>query len=329
MILTGDIGGTNSRFALVEMQGSRPVVQDVQIFSSHDTTGLADLIDRFRTTHPDSLDGAAFGVAGPIINGRCEATNLPWKVDASEIARALKLPQVGLLNDLEAAAYGISVLENKDMIVINDGVPNTPGNRAVVSAGTGLGEAGLFWNGSRHIPFATEGGHTDFAARNALEFELLQHLTARFGRVSYERVVSGPGMVNIYHFFREVKGHSETEVVNRRVGSKAIDGRTITEAALAGESPLCEATLNLFLSIYGAETGNVALSMLSRGGVWLGGGIIASIAPRLPDHSAFLDAFKAKGRLSPMVADIPVYAIIDDLIALRGAAAYAWRLASG
>lgn len=325
MILTGDIGGTNTRLALAELHGPRPTVRDVEIFASDSAAGMDEHIRRYREKHDEPIEAAAFGIAGPIIDGRCEATNLPWKIDSATLAKSLGLSEVGLINDLEAAAWGIATLDSDDVITINPGTP-AEGNRAIVSAGTGLGEAGLFWNGRRHIPFATEGGHTDFAARNELEFELLQHLTARFGRVSYERVVSGPGVVNIYGFLRDCKGMTEVPLVIDRTEAGEIDGRTITEAGLAGESELCVRTLKLFLSIYGAEVGNVGLGMLARGGIWLGGGIIAAIAPQLSDFDDFLDAFRAKGRLSPTVADIPVHAIRDGLLALRGCATYAlWR----
>jgi glucokinase len=197
MILAGDIGGTNTRLALVEASGADLHIAAQETFPSRERTSLEAAISEFLHLHPCEITKASFGIAGPVRNGRCEATNLPWVVDAKTVARRLGLKRVGLINDLEANAYGIFVLQNKDFTVLNRGSRNPRGNVAIISAGTGLGEAGLYWDGEAHRPFATEGGHADFAPRNRLEMELLDYLMTQFRRVSYERLVSGPRLVRV------------------------------------------------------------------------------------------------------------------------------------
>ena len=209
-------------------------------------------------------------------NGHCEATNLPWVVDAKTVAKRLRLKRVGLINDLEANAYGIAVLQSKDFVILNKGARNATGNRAIISAGTGLGEAGMYWDGEVHRPFASEGGHADFAPRNHLEMELLDYSMNRYRRVSYERLVSGPGLVHVYHFLRDTgKGEEPPWLAEQmRHGDPA---PVISRLALEGKSPLCLQALELFVSLYGAEAGNLALKLMATGGVYLGGGIAPKI----------------------------------------------------
>jgi glucokinase len=242
-------------------------------------------------------------------------------VDAAELTKALAISEITLINDLEANAYGIDLLEEKDFVILNQGVHDPSGTIAVVSAGTGLGEAVAYWDGSAHHPYASEGGHADFAPRNELETELLLYLRAEHGRVSTERVVSGPGLRNIYRFLRDARHQPETPAVVDAI--RAGDpSAAITRAALAGACHLCGQTLDLFISLYGAEAGNVALRSLAIGGIYLGGGIAPKIIERLKGP-VFMQAFTAKGRLSPLLETIPVRVILNERTALLGAGRYA------
>jgi len=331
MILVGDIGGTNARLALATVEGSRVTIERAETYRSAEHPGLVEVCEVFLAGSGGAGSGgmgpeaAAFGIAGPIVEGRCEATNLPWHIHGQDIAERFGIKRVRLLNDLEAAAWGVEALDPRDTIVINKGVPDVRGNRAVVSAGTGLGEAGIFFDGHEYHPFATEGGHTDFAPRNELEFELLQFLIEKYGRVSYERVVSGPGLVNIYDFFTKTERYSEDAAVGRAIRESNDRGRRITEAALSDASERCAEVLGLFMTLYGSEVGNVVLNHLATGGVWLGGGIIGSLGPRMRGFDRFVEGMTHKGRMSPLVAQTPVAAILDGSIALRGAAVSAVR----
>jgi glucokinase len=311
VILAADIGGTNSRVALFEPGGHTPIA--VETYRSHAWSGADELLRDFLARHPASLTAACIAVAGPVQDGKSRPVNLSWGLDERRLALALDVPTVALVNDLEANAHGIAVLEPAELAVVNAGEPEAVGNRAVVSAGTGLGEAGLWWDGSRHRAVAGEGGHADFAPRTELEVELYRYLAADYGRVSYERVCSGGGIVNIYRFLRD-----------RRRGSKSVDASAPSPAAISADaaanpSGISAQAVDLFLSIYGARAANVALAFLATGGVYLGGGIAPRMVERLED-GPFMRAFTDKGRLSSLLARIPVSVVLDDRTALRGAA---------
>ena len=254
-------------------------------------------------------------------NGRVKTPNLPWVIEAQALARQLGLDAVTLINDLEANAWGIAALGPDDVLILNTGAPAAQGNASVIAAGTGLGEAGLFWDGERHRPFSCEGGHTDFAPRDALEIELLRHLMTKFGHVSYERVLSGPGLRNIYEFLRDSGRGEETPAVVEAMRDQDV-AAVIAQAALESRSKLCVDALELFVSIYGAEAGNVALKFMAIAGVYVGGGIAPKIAGKLQD-GAFMRAFVAKGRMQPLLESMPVRVILNPKTALHGAARYA------
>jgi glucokinase len=318
MILAGDIGGTNTRLAVFEERDGRLISIVGERYKSREYASLETVLRRFLAANPHPLTCAAFGIAGPVRRGRCDATNLPWVVDASSVAGVLELNQVGLVNDLEANAWGIAVLEPSDFAVINQGTGDAQGNAAIISAGTGLGQAGLYWDGTNHRPFATEGGHADFAPRNHLEMELLEFLLSQYSRVSYERVVSGPGLQHIYRFLRDTgRGEEPPWMVEHARGQDL--SAVISRAALREECPLCVQTLDLFASLYGAEAGNLALKVMATGGVYLGGGIAPKILPKLQDP-VFINAFLAKGRMKPLLESMPVRVILNDQTALLGAA---------
>jgi glucokinase len=268
------------------------------------------------------VTAAAFGVAGPVYEGRVVATNLPWQVEARALAEALGGAPVTLLNDIEALGFAVESLEPRSLATLNAGQQG-PGNRAIVAAGTGLGEGLLVWDGARHRPVATEGGHSDFAPRNALEADLLHFLIADYGHVSWERVLSGPGLFNVYRFLRDSGRGTETNEVSARL-RREDPAAVISETALNGGSPLCTQALDLFVSLYGAESGNVALKALAVGGVYLGGGIAPKILPRL-QAGGFMAAFRDKGRMAPLLQRIPVHVVLDPDAAMQGAARRAAR----
>jgi glucokinase len=307
VILAGDIGGTSTRLALFDGDPREPVA--LEVYRSHEHAGLDEMVADFVAGHPAEVRRACFGVAGPVRGGRCvDTTNLAWPVDGSVLARVLGLRGVSLLNDLEANARGLAALRPSDYEVLAPGEPAASGNAAVVSAGTGLGQAGLFWDGERHHVFATEGGHADFAPRNRLEEGLRRYLESEHGHVSYERVCSGIGLVNIHRYLRGLEG-----------GGEELDAPAITAAALDGSDPVCVRALELMVSIYGAQAGNVALTLLATGGVYLGGGFPPRILPKLRDGT-FMQAFLDKGRFRGLLEQIPVRVILNDRTALIGAA---------
>lgn len=317
LILAGDIGGTSTRLAYFDSAGDMLVPLVEERFPSREAGSLLEIVGRFAAKQGLAAERACFGIAGPVRHGRVRTPNLPWSVDAGELSQALNLPAVLLINDLEANAYGIDLLGPDDLLVLNQGVPDPTGTIAVVSAGTGLGEALAYWNGSAHQPLSSEGGHADFAPRNELETELLLFLRAEHGRVSTERVVSGPGLRNIYRFLHDARHLPETPAVAEAM-RQGDPSAAITRAALSGECPLCGQTLDMFVSLYGAEAGNVALRSMATGGVYLGGGIAPKIIERLKGPG-FMLAFTAKGRLSPLLENIPVRVILNDRTALLGA----------
>jgi glucokinase len=322
VILAGDIGGTNARLALYEVRDGKLEQVTETVFPSRQHSGLDEIVAKFAdqlTMQDLPKPGAAcFGIAGPVVNGRSETSNLPWVVESRQLAAVLGLPKTLLVNDLEANAWGIATLSGDDLVILNQIQGQPTGNQAVVSAGTGLGEAGLYWDGREHHVFACEGGHADFAPRNEVEAQLLQYLMARFGHVSYERILSGPGLVNVFNFLRDT-GHGRPEPWLVEEMASSDPAAAVSRAAMQGKSELCEQALDLFISIYGAEAGNMALKVMATGGVYLGGGIAPKILSKLKGP-LFMDAFRSKGRLQRVLEAIPVSVITNDKTALLGAA---------
>jgi len=321
MILAGEIGATRTRLAAYETEGSRLNCVVQKNYPSHDYASLAEILPQFTRTEGIGVHSACFGVAGPVRAGRSKISNLPWTIDAKELATQLKLPTVGLLNDLEAYAYGVDALESKDFITISPGSEDAEGNRAVISAKTGLGIAGLYWDGFRHHPFACEGGHADFAPRDAIQIELLSYLQNKYGRVSNERVLSGPGIHEIYNFLRDTKKAEEPPELRRQIDGAEDPSPLISRLALEGKSTICEQALSIFVSVFGAEAGNCALRYMSTGGIYIGGVIAAKIAPKMKDGT-FMQAFLDKGRMETILKDMPVQIIANDDSGLIGAARY-------
>ena len=318
MILAGDIGGTNTRLALFRHADGALERLAERCYPSREHSDFTRLLGRFcAELDGPALAAACFGIAGPVRGGRCQATNLPWVIDAAELCAVLGT-RVTLLNDLEAHAWALDGLGAEDVEQLAAGDPDPRGNAALIAAGTGLGEAGLVWDGRRRLPFATEGGHTTFAPRDELEAKLAGFLRRRFEHVSWERVLSGPGLVAIHDFLGELRGEVSPSWLAEEMAS-GDPAAAITSAALAERSELACDALELFVSLYGAEAGNLALKVMATAGVWIGGGIAPKILPRLRGPR-FLESFRAKGRLKPVLEAMPVAVILCDDTALDGAA---------
>lgn len=321
LILAGDVGGTKTALAVFEWEAGRLTPVFKETFESRNYPGLEPILSEFLARNPGRSNRACFGVAGPLVDGRIETPNLPWVVEQRELVALLGLDAVSLINDLEASAYGLFTLQQSEVFVLHEGMEAAATNIGLIAAGTGLGESVLFWNGRRHQPSASEGGHADFAPRTEMEIELLRYLMGRFGHVSYERVLSGPGLVNIYHFLREEAGLSEPGWLAERIAAED-PGAVISEVALAGKAEICVRALDLFASVYGAEAGNLALRAKALGGIYVGGGIAPKILEKLRD-GAFMRGFLDKGRYSEFVSTIPVKVVLNEQAALQGAAYYA------
>jgi glucokinase len=323
MILAGDVGGTKVHLALYGFeQGELTHVRDEK-FPAQEYHGLDVVAKKFlaESGNPE-VTAACFGVPGPVRHGRLKLTNLPWVLDCAELSQELGIQHLFLINDLEANGYGIAELHADQIHVLSEGDTSAVGNRGLVSAGTGLGQAILVWNGKMHVPMASEGGHCDFAPRNEIEIEMFRYLQRQMkGRVSFERVVSGIGLKNIYSFLRDDKGMDEPAWLKERM-QKEDPNAVIGELGEDGSNELCAKTLDIFASSYGAEAGNLALKVLSVGGLYLGGGIAPKILNKMKDGT-FMKAFTDKGRLSDLLVHMPVRIILESRAALMGAAAYA------
>ncbi len=318
MILAGDIGGTHARLAFFEFADGHFKLVSSTVFPSREYSGLEKIISEFLSSSEIKPDVACFGIAGPVRNGRVETSNLPWIVESAPLATHLKIPKVILINDLEATAWGIGGLSENDTVALNRIKGSPVGNQAVLAAGTGLGEAGMYWDGAQYHMFATEGGHTDFAGRNDVEIELFRYLNTRFGHVSYERILSGPGLVNVFHFLRDTGRGVEPSWLSDEM-SQSDPAAAISKAAVAGKCGLCEQAVDIFVSVYGAEAGNLALKTMATGGIYLGGGIAPKMLSKL-SGPLFMQAFAAKGRMQPVLEAIPVRVITNEKVALLGAA---------
>ncbi len=323
MILAGDVGGTKVHLSLYAFEDGRLQHVADERFPAPKYPGLEAVVREFldKNQH-EEITSSCFGVPGPVRNGRLKLTNLPWLLDARELARNLDIDHLFLINDLEANGYGIPELTRDQVYTLSVGDPSALGNRGLVSAGTGLGEAVLMWNGKMHVPVASEGGHCDFSPRNELEIDLLRYLQKCLGgRVSYERVISGIGLRSVYAFLRDERGLPESAELKQRMVEEDPNA-VIGELGESGTDELCVQTLDIFVSVYGAEAGNLALKVLATGGLFIGGGIAPKILNKMKD-GAFLHAFTDKGRLSELLVQTPVHVILEPRAALMGAAAYA------
>jgi len=321
MLLAGDIGGTKVVLALFSDEtGPHHCIKEARYLSA-DFDSLTDIIADFIGRFDVQPSAACFGVAGPVHGNRVQVTNLPWHIDGRAVSEELHGVPVYLLNDLEAIANGIPILEPEDVEILKLGEVEPEGPIAVLAPGTGLGEAFLFWDGRRYRAIASEGGHTDFAPATPLEVELLAFLQPRLGHVSYERVCSGIGIPNLYSFLCETGKYQQPAWLAQEFARAKDPTPVIVQAALEGRAPICEATLDLFLAILGSEAGNLVLQVLATGGVYLAGGIPPRILPQLQGET-FLRAFTRKGRFSDLLGRVQIAVIIDSQSALHGAANY-------
>jgi len=327
VVLAGDVGGTKTLVGLFERSGASLRTLREQRFASGEYGSLEDIVAAFLAAGPrPAIGGACFAVAGPVLGGRAKATNLPWEMEEGSLARAIGAPSVRLVNDLEGTAYGMLYLRPEEEHVLLEGTrPALRGHVAVIAAGTGLGEAMLFFDGKEHHPVASEGGHADFAAQTDQEIALLRHLRERFGgHVSYERILSGAGLHNVYVFLREFGFAKEPPELRDALAAATDPTPLISQRGLARSDALCTGALDLFCRIYGAEAGNLALRLLATGGVFLGGGIAPKILPAL-SHGGFAEGYTQKGRLRPLVESISVRVCLNPKAALHGAAHLAAR----
>ena len=320
MILAGDVGGTKVDLALFEfVEGSLNTIREKR-YPARQYSGLEEIVKEFLGAEKTSA--ACFGVPGPVRDGRLRLTNLPWTLDSRELSKTLNIQHVFLINDLQANGYGIAELKADQICVLSEGDARQIGNRALISAGTGLGECFMIWDGRDYVPYPSEGGHSDYAPRNEDEIDLLRFLKQKYnGRISFERIVSGQGLTNIYEFLREVRGLEEPVWLAERLAAEDPNA-VIAELGLNAKSEICEKTLDMFVSAYGAEAGNLALKVLAVGGLYVGGGIAPKILEKLKDGT-FMKAFTDKGRLSQLLINTPVRVILESRTALLGAAAYA------
>jgi glucokinase len=317
MILAGDIGGTKVNLALYDSDGLTQV--RIKRFDSQNFPSIENILAEFFKENEVKIEKACFGVAGPVSDDKCSLTNLSWQVETSSLKKVLNSDAVWLINDLVATAYSIPFLALEDFEVIQSGTAASDGRVAVISAGTGLGQAFLIPDGcGKYVVLDSEGGHCDFSPRNKLEAGLLYYLQKQYSRISIERIVSGPGLLHILEYFKSV----EKEKVLQSELVSLVNPASIVKKALEKSSPICEKTLNLFVSLYGSLAGNLALQYLSKGGVFLGGGIAPKIVPLLKEGS-FMEAFLDKGRFEKYLAEIPVKVVMDESAPLLGAAQYA------
>lgn len=332
MLLAGDIGGTKTNLAVFstdEEDGWKKPLAEAT-FPSKRYSSLEALVGEFQEKHHFQIDLASFGVAGPVVGGRATITNLPWVLEENHLKKALNIPAVRLLNDLNAIAHGVPYLESRDLHTLNAGHPVEKGSIAVVAPGTGLGEAFLTWENGRYHPHTSEGGHADFAPADELQLELLRYLQQRYTHVSFERVCSGMGLPNIYAFLKGTGRATEPDWLAEMLSKASDHTMVIVENALDKERAceICTMTLELFVGIMGSEAGNMALKVLATGGVYLGGGIPPRILPFLSE-GRFMQPFLRKGRLSDVLIPVPVYVIMNPGIALLGAARHGFEMASG
>jgi glucokinase len=320
-LLVGDIGGTKTALGVAETDGETVTLTEPRRYPSAAFDSLDQILTRYLSETDLHCRFASLAVAGPIHDRRCDTTNLPWILDADAMEESLGFAGVELLNDLEAIAWGIPCLGCNDFAELHPGDGARQGNACVLAAGTGLGQAGLFWDGTRHHPFATEGGHTDFAPADDLEFALLSHLKMRFGRVSWERVVSGPGIANLYDFLLAYRGARPPAWLRKAIVEGGDTAAAVAQAAADERCPICVETMSLFLRLYGREAGNMALKHMALGGIFLGGGIALKNLASLR-RGGFLEGFFDKGRMGSLMRRMPVRVILQPHTPLFGAARF-------
>ncbi|MDE3213201.1 MAG: glucokinase [Bacteroidota bacterium] len=318
IIVAGDIGATKCNLALYRLEKDQFNLLHEAHFLSHAFNGMAELLDAFLLNQP-SPGAICLGVAGPVLQGVARLSNLHWEIDSRELSEHFSTQNIFLINDLESTGYGLAVLSAEDILTIQEGLPSAEGNAAVIAPGTGLGEAGLFWDGATYQPFATEGGHCDFSPRTALDIELYNHLSRLWDHVSWERLISGPGILNIYRFLRDIKKREEPAWIGEKLKA---DFSPALISSNSEDCPICKETMEIFVRFLAYESANLVLKMKATGGLFIGGGIVPHISS-LVKTPLFQNAFCQYGRLSYLMEEIPVKLILNEKTALLGAAWYA------
>jgi len=327
-VLAGDVGGTHTRLARVVDSEAGPEIRDLRVFPSGEHGSLEEVVEIFTRDSDTPFQGGCLGVAGPVRSGRARTTNLPWRVEEEQLAEALGF-EIRVINDLEATAWSIPHLSADQLFLLKDGTPDARGNGAVIAPGTGLGESGFVRSGTPWIPFPSEGGHTDFAPADDRESSLLTYLAARFGHVSWERVVSGPGLATVHQFHEERMPGQDLAGCPLKGGEGETAGPpAISQSAREGRCPACAAAMEQFCRSLGAAAGNLALTILATGGVWIAGGIAPDILDFLA-RNPFLEGFTSKGRMEDLMQEIPVRVILDETAPLLGAARLALEAGKG
>jgi len=319
VILAGDIGATKTNLALFKIHKGLLTLLREKSYRTKEYNSFMEMVLSFHRDTLPAIDGICLGVAGPVIKGKVKGTNFPWEIDSEEISRELQVNSVTLINDMEANAYGLAALRKTDFEILKEG-SNIPGNAVIISPGTGLGEAGLYWDGAHYHPYATEGGHCDFSPRSVLDWELWQYLHQKFGHVSWERVVSGPGIYSIYKFLRDFRGMPEPKWLQDKI-QQGDAAAVITTVANEKSDPICVETLDLFVGYLAIEAAQFALKTKATGGVYIGGGIVPKIL-RMINRKVFTENFVAAGRMNPLLQQMPVQVVLNDKTPLLGAAYY-------
>jgi glucokinase len=317
-VLAGDVGGTNARLAIADLGTRIPGIVKEQRYPSGESPGLAPIVRRFLDWAGEPVERACFGIAGPVVDGECRTPNLPWMVSAPELARDIGIPRTSIVNDFVAAAHGVACLGPRDLVTLQEATPAPHGTIALLGAGTGLGEGLLVWDGARYRVYPSEGGHADFAAPDEAGWRMRQSLLDEYGRVSWERILSGAGLAHLYRHLAAERFAPEQPAVQEEL-RRDDPAAVVTKHALAGDDPLSVRALELFVTAYGAQAGNLALTVLATGGVYVAGGIAPRIVQKLADGT-FIHAFRNKGRLADLMSRIPVHVIVSPDVGLLGAA---------
>lgn len=321
-LLAGDIGATKTNLALLRINGESISILNQQTYHTKDFTGIHEMLQSFipADNRPEVI---SLGVAGPVQMNKVTLTNIHWEIDANFLSQQWDSIPVFLLNDIEAIAYGLGTLKQEDTYSLLDGKGGNQGNIGIIAPGTGLGEAGLFWDGECHYPFATEGGHCDFAPRTPLDHDLYLYLQKKYGHVSWERLISGPGIYTIFQFLRDKKEREEPPWLAEKL---LVHDPAAVISEYANACAICEETMELFFRYLAYECANTALKLKSTGGIYIGGGIVRQNIHLLDKH-VFLKHFCSSGRLNPLLEAIPITVIVSGRIALLGAAYYATHIA--
>tara|TARA_R110002167_G_scaffold222295_2_gene427218 strand:+ start:75 stop:1151 length:1077 start_codon:yes stop_codon:yes gene_type:complete len=319
VVMAADIGGTKTNLAIFEIKDGELILIKEQSYPTKKYKSFIEMVRTFLTAGLPVIDSVCLGIAGPVTEGKVHGTNFPWEIDSKEIGAELDVRSITLINDMEANAYGLAALHEKDFETLKYGFARK-GNVAIISPGTGLGEAGLFWDGSHYHPFASEGGHCDFSPRNNSDLEIWQYLLQKYGHVSWERLISGPGIVDTYQLMRRVSGESEPEWFQEKI-LKEDPAAVITQAALDGKDPVCVQTLELFVRFLAIESAQLALKLKATGGIYIGGGIVPKIIKGV-NREVFYGNFIQSGRMNSLLQMVPVKVILNEKAALLGTALY-------